>query len=172
MEAIPYDLALKNLSAMYGLKTGFRGFSTFMSKKVLEGILDFDDEKDQDTELVYICAVNNGADEEETQRNAEKARAFGCFATVLGQIPVVPHLVWPAELFVPSKPEEDSDQEKEPELHRAELLNQRRELSMDLIKYCDCVWVFRDGADTGEMEAEILLARLLNKPIHVIDLDP
>ena len=39
-----------------------------------------------------------------------------------------------------------------------------------LMTGCDELWVFRIGEDTGEMEAEILLARLLEKQIRIIEM--
>ena len=169
-EAAVYDLALKNLSALQGMGTGLRCFDAFMSFKALYDIMDSNIEKGQETELVYICCPNTGADEEETGRNAEKARACGFFAETLGKIPVMPHSVWPADLFVPCEAEdENSEQELKTELRREQCTDLRRKLSMALIRHCDSVWVFRDGEDTGEMQAEILLARLLKKPIRILE---
>lgn len=102
----------------------------------------------------YICAPNTGADAEETETNTERARTYGQLAAALGRLPVVPHLVWPQDLCSAS-PENRSFQ---------------RRLNVMLMTGCDELWVFRVGEDTGEMEAEILLARLLEKQIRIIEM--
>ena len=149
------DAVMETMRRMIRPETGFSGLSEFESLKAVNGILDYNIGKDQDTQLIYICAPDTEGDEE-TAVNEENALFYGHFAAALGMIPVMPKIMWSKELF-------DSSEESR---------SFRLRLCMSVMTGCDAVWVFRNGADTGEMEAEILLARLLKKPIRVIKLDP
>lgn len=150
------DAVMETMSGITEPEDGFSGLSRFECLKAANGILDHNIRKGRETQLVYICAPNTGADEEETASNAEKARIYGRFAAALGRVPVVPHIVWRNDCFN-SSPESRS---------------LRRQLSSGLIKGCDEVWVFRSCQDTTEMTAEILFARLQGKPIRVIEIPP
>ncbi len=148
------DAVKKTMNGLIEPETGFSGLSRFENLQALNAICVCNNRKDQKVQQVYICAPNTGVDEEETEANAERARTYGRLAAALGRLPVVPHLVWPQELCSAS-PENRSFQ---------------RRLNVMLMTGCDELWVFRAGEDTGEMEAEILLARLLEKPIRIIEM--
>lgn len=149
------DAIMQTMNAMIEPETGFSGLSMFECQKALDTICDHNIMEGQETQLVYICAPSNGADEEETAENAENARFYGRFAAALGRVPVAPHLLWTPECFNSSTENRNL-----------------RQLRLGLIIGCDEVWVFRSGQDTTEMIAEILFARLQGKPIRVIEIPP
>lgn len=95
--------------------------------------------------LVYVCSAYAGNEAE----NTDKAKQYCRFALEQGQIPLAPHLIFPAFMT-----------EEERELI----------MFMDLILLGKCqeLWVFGDTITAG-MKAEIDVAKRRRQPIRYFD---
>lgn len=94
---------------------------------------------------VFICSPYAGS----VMRNVDNAKKYCKFAILKNNLPIAPHLIFPQFL-------DDKDRE------------QRRlglGFGLQLMKYCQEVWVFGDNITEG-MDKEIKAAKKRNKAIR------
>lgn len=98
--------------------------------------------------LIFVCSKLRG----NFNRNRKIAEYLCRIVTLLGQIPIAPHVYFTRFL-------DDSDEDE-----RALGI----ESGMELLRHCDEVWVFDfDGISEG-MKMEIEYAQKHNKPIRIM----
>lgn len=96
---------------------------------------------------VFICSPYRG----DRQGNAERAAGYSRMAYEKGYLPIAPHLLFPQFL----------DDEKEEERQAG------IQMGLDLLLYCDEVWVF--GGITEGMLTEIAVAEGHGKRVRAMD---
>ena len=95
--------------------------------------------------LVYICSAYSG----NIAENTENTKKYCRFALDKGQIPLAPHLMFPAFM---------SEDERELALH----------MDLVLLGKCQELWVFGGTIPEG-MKAEINVAKRRRQPIRYFD---
>jgi len=88
--------------------------------------------------LVYICSPLRG----DTERNIAKAVGYCRFAATQGVVPLAPHIIFTQFL------DDEISEERELGL----------QMGLELLKYCQELWVFGDRVSDG-MSGEIEVAK-------------
>ena len=108
------------------------------------------EEKEEEKKKIYICAPQGGADDKEIEKNTAWINAIKAAVVRANKEPVNPHFDSSEIHFGSTKKE------------HAHYL----ELSEEMMKDCEKVWVSWTGEYTDEMMAELQIAIKIGKDIH------